>query len=94
MKIWVPILVFALYLIVIVGCLSVGTPHWLQQFCSISLLVYFVGGGAYLIERRMSRRKPNGYHGWGEINLYPPRLRRWILDEAEPRDKNCNQPHK
>lgn len=83
MKVWVGLLLFALWAIAMMFGLSTDVPHWLQMAGWILVSAYLLGSSFYLI----LRLKPDRHQQWGEIALLPPFLRRWFLDEREPKSK-------
>ena len=83
MRGWAGLLVFALWTIAMILGLSVTLPHWLQIVGWILVSAYLLGSSFYFI----LRSDPDRRQQWGEIALLPPRLRRWVLDEREPKIK-------
>ena len=81
MKIWLGLLLFALWAVAMILDFSTYIPQWLQFSGWIFVSAYLLGGSFYLILRPKRDRRQN----WGEVALMPLRLRRWILDEPEPK---------
>jgi hypothetical protein len=83
MRVWVGLLFFALWTIAMMAGLSTDIPHWLQMAGWILVSAYLLGSSFYILLRSKSDRHQN----CGEVGLLSPRLRRWVLDEQEPKSK-------
>lgn len=87
---WPSLLLLAACIAVVSFGIAVGLPVWLQDAGRGCLACSLASGSTYLLYT--SRRRPGP--PFGEVNILPVRLRRWVLDEDSSRNQTVPAPRK